>query len=155
MSTRALWKVLEAAFDHPNADGDVCRAAREELEAIETRLKNREEMARRIYASVWLEGSQAVRQWSECSPAQREFWLKAAENVEVYVLRGTSPDGGDHTPVDRVLTAASRALHEAFLQGLRVAAGIAAERGGDVMPASEVYEAIKSRLIFEEAQTKT
>lgn len=35
MSTRALWKVLEAAFDHPNADGDVCRAAREELEAIE------------------------------------------------------------------------------------------------------------------------
>lgn len=35
MSTRALWKVLEAAFDHPNADGDVCRAARDELQAIE------------------------------------------------------------------------------------------------------------------------
>lgn len=35
MSTKALWKALEAAFDHPNADGEVCRAARDELEAIE------------------------------------------------------------------------------------------------------------------------
>lgn len=35
MSTKALWKTLEMAFEHPNADGDVCRAARDELKAIE------------------------------------------------------------------------------------------------------------------------
>lgn len=35
MSTKALWKALETAFDHPNADGDTCRAARAELEATE------------------------------------------------------------------------------------------------------------------------
>lgn len=35
MSTKALWKVLEAAFDHPNADGALCRAERDELVEIE------------------------------------------------------------------------------------------------------------------------
>lgn len=35
MSTTALWKLLEVAFDHPNADGALCRAARDELVEIE------------------------------------------------------------------------------------------------------------------------
>lgn len=155
MSTRAIREALKMLKrDHPT-QYEVVADAEAEVEAIETRLKNREEMARRIYASVWLEGSQAVRQWGECSPEQRAFWLKAAENVEAFVLTGTSPDGGDHTPVARVLGATEKERREGFLQGLRVAAGIAAERGGDVMPASEVGEAIMARLAFEEAHPKT
>lgn len=35
MSTAALWKTLEGVFDHPNADGETCRAARDELLALE------------------------------------------------------------------------------------------------------------------------
>lgn len=35
MSTDALWRALEVVFDHPNADGETCRAARDELLALE------------------------------------------------------------------------------------------------------------------------
>lgn len=69
------------------------------------RLRNREEVARRMYMAMWLQGTQAEKKWEECTASQREFWLKAAENVQTYVLTGRSPDGGDHTPVERVTAA--------------------------------------------------
>ena len=39
MSTKALWKALETAFEHPNADGETCRAARAELEGMDFQLR--------------------------------------------------------------------------------------------------------------------
>lgn len=71
-------------------------------EDVLERLRNRDEVARRMYMAMWLQGTQAEAKWEACTASQREFWLKAAENVEAYVLTGTSPEGGDHTPVKRL-----------------------------------------------------
>lgn len=72
---------------------------------MKERLANTEEVARRMFVAMWHDADPALHNWDAATPPQRAYWLKAAENVATYVRTGESPEGGDVTPVERVLTA--------------------------------------------------
>jgi len=80
VSTKALWKALETAFEHPNADGETVRAARAELEGLDVQLR------------------------------------------------------------------------QAFIQGLREAASIVAERGDEWCRACEIYDRLQAQVLFEDGR---
>lgn len=79
---------------------------------IRERLANTEEVARRIFCAVWHDADTARHNWDAALPAQRAYWLKAAENVAAYVMTGTSPEGGDVTPLERVVAAAKGEVNQ-------------------------------------------
>lgn len=76
-----------------------------ELDEVRERLRNTEEVARRMFVAMWHDADPALHNWDATTPAQRAYWLKAAENVAAYALTGSSPDEGDPTPVERVAVA--------------------------------------------------